>query len=183
MIIGANMLRKDGFKGVMTKHAFGVNRDNVFVGVDIKHVSNSPDQYFLESFEKEAKIPNLQNLFETPVAWSNQKFKLVEYPLFYEIEFDEIVFVARLVTLNVARKIKDGIDIFEYTLGFRKDVEGDNKDAIAAKKYLKYKEENEDGKKVLIEFDVKLTPAEEPAVTTRSAITDEKDTSDKESMF
>lgn len=172
------MLRKDGFKGVMTKHAFGVSRDNVFVSVDIKHVSNSPDQYFLESFEKEAKIPNLQNLFENPVAWSTQSFKLAEYPLFYEVEFDEIVFTARLVTLKVVKKIKDGIDIFEYTLGFRKDVEGDNKDAIAAKKYLKYKEENEEGKKVLIEFDVKLIPTDEPASTTRSAITDEKSAND-----
>lgn len=174
------MLRKDGFKGIMTKHAFGVSRDNVFVSVDIKHVSNSPDQYFLESFEKEANIPNFQNLFETPVAWSAQSFKLSEYPLFYEVEFDEIVFTARLVTLKVVRKIKDGKDVFEYTLGFRKDIEGENKDAIAAKKYLKYKQENEDGKKVLVEFDIKLVSTDEPASSTRSSIIDNTE-SDQES--
>lgn len=156
------MLRKDGFKGVMTKHTYGVTRDNVFVNIAIKHTSNHPNQYFLESFEKEAKLQNIDSLFQSPIEWDNLKIKLDEYPFYYEVEFDKIVFVARLMSIGVAKKIKDGISTFDYTLSFRKDVEGDNKDSITAKTYLKYKEENEDGKKVFVEFDVILTPTDAP---------------------
>jgi hypothetical protein len=66
------------------------------------------------------------------------------------------------MSVGVVKKVKGGISSFDYTLSFRKDVEGD-KDSIAAKTYLKYKQENEDGKKVLVEFDVKLVPTDPPA--------------------
>jgi hypothetical protein len=157
------MLRKEGFKGVMIKHNYGVTRDNVFVNIAVKHTSNHPNQYFLESFENEAKMTNIHSLFESPIEWDNLKLKLDDYPFFYEVEFDKIVFVARLMSISIVKKIKAGISSFEYTLAFRKDVEGDNKDSITAKTYLKYKEENEDGKKVLVEFDVILKPTDAPA--------------------
>ena len=68
------------------------------------------------------------------------------------------------MSIAITKKIKDGISSFDYTLSFRKDVDG-NKDSIAAKTYLKYKEENEDGKKVLVEFNVTLTPTDAPIST------------------
>lgn len=157
------MLSKDGFKGVMIKHNYGVTRDNVFVNIAVKHTSNQPIQHFLESFENETKMSNIKSLFESPIEWDNLKLKLDEYPFFYEVEFDEIVFVARLMSISIVKKVKAGVNSFEYTLAFRKDVEGDNKDSIAAKTYLKYKEENEDGKKVLVEFDVILKSTDAPA--------------------
>ena len=156
------MLGKEGFKGVMTKHTYGVTRDNVFVNIAIKHTSNYPKQHFLESFEKVAGLQNVDSLFSNPIEWDNIKLKLEEYPFYYEVEFDSIVFVARLMSVGVVKKVKGGISSFDYTLSFRKDVEGD-KDSIAAKTYLKYKQENEDGKKVLVEFDVKLVPTDPPA--------------------
>ena len=158
------MLQKDGFKGVMTKHTYGVTRDNVFVNIAIKHTSNQPNQHFLQSFEHETKMNNINSLFTSPIEWDNLKIKLEDYPFYYEVEFDSIVFVAMIMSIAITKKINDGISSFDYTLSFRKDVDG-NKDSIAAKTYLKYKEENEDGKKVLVEFNVTLTPTDAPIST------------------
>jgi hypothetical protein len=96
-------------------------------------------------------------------------FDVSDYePNYYHIEFDEIEFFARLNSIQVTRKTAEGIDTFDYTINFIKEVGADNSDAIVASTYLKHKEENEDGKMILMEYPVLVKIAEDPAKASAS---------------
>jgi predicted solute-binding protein len=73
------------------------------------------------------------------------------------VSFDEVDFDCDLTEIAVSRKIKNGAESFEYVLTFSKDVGLQNEDSAFVKTYLKYKEEDENGKKKIVEFDVNLT--------------------------
>lgn len=177
------MLRSSGFTATMTKHSFVVKNDNVFVCLAIKHTSIGDVQHFLESFEKELKTTNIDTIMSYPVRWSKTTIDTDDYDQYMEVEFADIVFVAKLTSINISRSTKDGSDVFDYILNFRKDVEGDNKDSITAKTYLKYKEENEDGKKVIVQFPVGMKLTEAPASAQKSTGKTTPDKSTPEEVF
>ena len=150
------------FQAVMTKYSH-VNKENqVFVIVAIKHVSEGDVQSFLDSFEKSVGTDNYKPLFSYPVRWKTIKIDTSDYEKnYFEVGFADFAFDAQLVEIAVVRKNKNGSDIFEYTMTFLKDVGNNNEDAIIASTYLKHKEENEDGKMVIQEFDVDLVLADQ----------------------
>lgn len=146
------------FYGVMTKHTHAFIDNEVFVKIGIKHTNVGDVQSFLSSIEDKLNIKNIKPLFAYPVRWKKLVIDTSDYEKnTFDVSFDEITFQATLNDIQISRKTKDGTDIFEYTLNFRKEVGVDNEDSVTAKTYLKYKEENEDGKMVIKEFPVELT--------------------------
>jgi len=146
--------------GIMTKHLHGKQDETVYSKVVIKHTNEGDVQSFINSFEKELGTNNYKQLFEFPVRWKKLSIDTSDYTKnYFLVEFDEIDFNAKLVDISISRKNKNGIDVFEYMLTFIKDVE--NGDTAIAVSYLNNKEENEDGKKVFVEYSVKLTLTEE----------------------
>lgn len=157
------------FNAVMTKHSFVVINNATMVEVALKYSNAGDVQSFMEPFERELKTTNIQNVFDYPVRWSKMTFDVSDYdPNYYHIEFDEIEFFARLTSIQVTRKTAEGIDTFDYTINFVKEVGADNSDAIVASTYLKHKEENEDGKMILMEYPVLVKLAEDPAKASAS---------------
>jgi hypothetical protein len=153
------MLNKD-WSGYMTKFGHAKKDETVCVTFTLKHVNEGEIQSFLNSFEKELATNNFKQLFEFPVRWKKLVIDTSDYEKrHFNVEFDEIEFKATLLEISITRKVKNGMDVFEYLLNFAKDVEVE--DATAAVTYLNNKEENEDGKKVLVEYPVTLTLSDE----------------------
>jgi hypothetical protein len=145
------------FLGVMTKHTHAYIDNEVFVKIGIKHTDVGDIQTFLSSFEEKLSATNVKSLFEYPVRWKKIVIDTSDYEKnTFLVGFDEIEFDAQLQEIHVTRKNRHGLDSFEYTLHFLKEVGRDNEDSTIAKTYLKYKEENEEGKLVIKEFPVDL---------------------------
>lgn len=152
------MLNKT-WDGVMTKFGHAKKDENVCVVLTLKHTNEGDVQNFLDSFEKELETNNFKQLFEFPVRWKKLSIDTSDYDKnYFSVEFDEIEFNAKLVEISVTRKTKNGIDTFDYLMTFIKEVE--TEDAVAAVTYLNNKEENEEGKMVIIQYPVKLSLSE-----------------------
>ena len=154
------MLNKT-WDGVMTKFGHAKKEETVCAVLTLKHTNEGDVQNFLDSFEKELETNNFKQLFEFPVRWKKLAIDTSDYEKnYFNVEFDEIEFNAKLVEISVTRKVKNGIDNFEYQMTFTKEVE--TEDAVAAVTYLNNKEENEEGKMVIVEYPVNLKLVEAP---------------------
>ena len=153
------MLNKH-WNGILSKFSLAKKGEHVCIVLSIKHTNEGDVQNFIDSFEKELGTDNYTQLFKYPVRWKKLVIDTSDYEKnTFDVEFDEVDFKAKLVEINVSAKRKNGIDVFEYVLNFVKDVE--TEDTTSAYTYLNNKEENEDGKKVLVEYDVKLSLSDE----------------------
>lgn len=161
------MLGKE-FRGILLKYTtVPPSGDNEpCVHVVIKHTSDGDVQTLMKHFEKGLDIntnhENFQGPFTYPITWSKIAFDVSDFrPNYYEIEFDEMIFHGRLQKIEVTQKREDGIGSFEYQFHFKKEInDGDSKMAYM---YLKHKEENEDGKKELVEYPVLINLVDEPS--------------------
>lgn len=154
------------FKGTLTKCSHFSKDNNVLVKFTVKHSEIGQVQFFLESIEKELKHKNIMSLFDYEVQWKSITLDASDWiKNYFVLDFDESQFDARLTEIKITRKSKQGSDHFDYIMTFQKELGANNQDSIFAKTYLNYKEEDENGKKIVILFDVNLTPTEEPKST------------------
>jgi hypothetical protein len=158
------------FNGILNKYTtMPPSGDNEpCVQVVIKHTNAGDIQSLMGHFEKALDTKNIQSVFAYPVMWSKMIFDVSDYhPNYYLVEFDEMEFNAKLQKIEVSKKLDEGIDVFEYNFHFKKEIsDGDSKNAYI---YLKHKEEDEDGKKVLVEYPVTINLADEPQDTSANA--------------
>lgn len=139
----------------MTKHLHAKSEDEVLSKVSIKHTNEGDVQNFLDSFEDILGTNNFKQLFTFPVRWKKMVIDTSDYDKNnFIIDFDEIQFNGKLIDISISRKYKNGSDIFEYVLTFSKEVEHEDIAIVVA--YLNRKEEDEDGKKITVEYNVKL---------------------------
>lgn len=151
------MLRENkAFAGILSKFESKAKDEKVDLAFEIKHTMEGDNQIFLSSFASKCNQENVDLYFRYPVLWksihieANYKFKM---------EFDEMEFEAILKGIKVRRAFRKGSEFFTYTLMFEKEVEQDHDLHFAT--YLNQKEENDQGKRVLVEYSVYLTPLEE----------------------
>lgn len=134
----------------------------------LKHTNVGDVQTLMGYFEKALDTTNIQSLFNYPVRWSKQEIDVSDYqPNYYLIEFDEVEINAKLQKIVITRKLDEGIDSFDYTFHFKKEME--EQDVKIAYIYPKHKEENEDGKKILVEYSTTINIAQEPTDTSTNA--------------
>lgn len=158
------------FNGTLTKHSHVCKDGKVLVKFSIKHSEVGEVQTFLQPIERELKYNNIMSLFDYEVQWKNLTIDSSDWiKRYFTVEFSDFKFEAFLTEVKITRKHKQGIDTFDYILTFQK--ESANDDTLFAQTYLNYKEEDENGKKITIMFDVNLTPAEEP----KTAVTNSND--------
>ena len=156
------MLNKT-IKSMLTKYTTlppSSKKEEASIQFVIKHSNSGDVQELMTTFEKGLKTENIQSVFKYPIMWSHISFDVSDYePNMYKIEFDEMVLEAKLVKIDVSRKTKDGIDDFEYNFHFNKPISDD--DGKMSYIYLRRKEENDEGKKSYVLYDVKIELAEE----------------------
>jgi hypothetical protein len=158
------------FRGILTKYTnIPPSGDNEpCVQIVIKHTNYGDIQRLMGHFEKALDTTHIQNVFAYPVMWSKMTFDVANYhPNYYLVEFDEMEFHARLQKIEVTKKNVEGIDSFEYNFHFKKEIS--DEDGKTAYIYLKHKEEDDDGKKVLVEYPTTINLADEPQDTSANA--------------
>ena len=142
----------DLFTGHLSKFGAKVVDEDVFIEFGITHISkNEPDQDFLDNFSDEFNN-NVSKCLNNP-EWDNIKFTKVIPGL--NIKFDTMDIKATLQTIKITQKETTNDLIFKYDLTFIKKQDKDADTWFAT--YLKHKDEDEDGKKYLTEYDVEIT--------------------------
>lgn len=151
-----------GFQGTLSKFAYKNKGDGPSeVHLLVKHTSEGEIQNFLDDLEKIFNRENIKSLFLVPLHWDKAVINKSGMGFPVSLTFDEVEFDALLTTITVNRKFKQGVESFEYSMLFEKEVDADNLDKVLVTEYLNTKHENEDGKKVLTMFQVKLKRAED----------------------
>ena len=141
----------DIFTGILAKFGAKVIEEDVYAEFVITHTSrNEPDQDFLDSFDEEFGT-NWSKCLNNP-QWSNIKFSTSHE---VTVKFDAMEFKANLSEVKISQKETAGELVFKYDLVFYKKPEKDQD--LAFQSYLKHKEEDENGKKHLVEYDVELS--------------------------
>ena len=141
----------DLFTGHLSKFGAKVVDEDVYIEFNITHVSkNEPDQTFLNEFSEELGN-NINECFKYP-EWDNIKYS-VNIPL--NIKFDVMELKATLQTLKITQKETTNDVIVKYDMTFLKKQDKDADTWFAT--YLKHKDEDDDGKKYLTEYDVEIT--------------------------
>jgi len=143
-------LLNDLFTGHLSKFGAKVVEEDVYIEFVITHISkNEPDQIFLDNFSEE--LGNSINTCLKNPEWDNIKYS-VNVPL--HVKFDLMELKASLQTIKITQKETTEDLIFKYDMTFfkKQDKEADTWFAT----YLKHKEEDEDGKKYLVEYDVTI---------------------------
>jgi len=141
----------DVFTGFLSKFGAKVIEEDVYAEFVITHTSrNEPDQEFLNSYDEEFGT-NWSKCLNNP-QWSNIKF-----PASHDVsvKFDEMEFNAAFSELKISQKETNGELVFKYDLVFYKKP--DKEKDLAFQSYLKHKEEDDSGKKHLVEYDVELS--------------------------
>ena len=142
----------DMFTGHLSKFGAKVVDEDVYVEFVITHISkNEPDQDFLDNFSEE--FANNANRSLTNPQWDNVKFGYVIPQL--DIKFDSMEIVADLQAIKISQKDTEKDLIFKYDLVFLKKQEKDIDTWFQS--YLKHKDETDEGKKVITEYDVEIT--------------------------
>lgn len=145
------------FLGVLKKYENVRIDGNVCVKIVIKHINESSIQAFLTPFAKKLGVSKIENLFECPVRWKKMVIDTYDYTKkTYDVTFGQVEFTADLNEIGISRKLVDGTDVFEYSLHLEKDISTDHLDRLVAEAYLNYREENEAGREVFKEFDVRM---------------------------
>ena len=153
------MFRSHGFESQLTKYNFmkPVESEPNNVSLTIEYVSDDEKQIFLESLETVLNVKNVYKAFRDPIRWNSISFK---DDILHDVNivFDEVTFKAKLVSIAVTRKFKSNGDIaYIYKMTFEKEVGDGNEDTLIPLAYLGAIEMDEDGKKIHIKYNTKLT--------------------------
>ncbi len=157
-------LLNDMFTGHLSKFGAKVQGDaGVFVEFSLTHVSkNEPSQDFLDNLAK-YKQNNIDRLLaDGDPDWDDvklsEKVNVDDIKLAFNTgneEGEAIELTAQLVSLKMSFREKvDSIE-YKYVMTFLKRQEQDIDTFFAT--YLKYKDFNENGKRVLVNYDIELT--------------------------
>lgn len=156
------MLKENGFEAVLTKIGTKskADIDKVVIDFSIRHVSEYEKQSFLDTYETKCGIANINCLFEYPVQWKSLN---LEANYIFKLDFDEVEDIhCVLKSIKVKRKIPTKLgqsESYTYDLSFEKEIESGDEDWFFAS-YLNRKEEDENGKKILIKYHVNMVPVE-----------------------
>jgi len=154
---GYNMINENkAFGGVLSSVSSKAVEENVVMAFNIRHVAEGEVQAFLNSYESKTVASNIKALFNNPVQWKSIN---LEVDMGFTVEFDSIEFSATLKEIKIARAYKKGSEFFTYNLSFTKETDPDTDQIFQT--YLNQKDEDEDGKKHLINYSVFLTPKAE----------------------
>ena len=138
------------FPAHLSKFGATVKNEDVKVEFVITHISkNQSEQDFLCSYD-DAFGTNLSD-FVNGATWDNIKFTQANE---LDIKFDEMNLKAQLVGIKITQKETEDEVLFKYDLTFLKQQDKDVDTYLAT--YLKRKEENEDGKSKIVEYDVEI---------------------------
>ena len=141
----------DLFTGHLSKFSAKVVDEDVYIEFGITHVSkNEPNQTFLDNFSEE--LGNSINTCLTNPEWDNIKYS-INIPL--NIKFDVMELKASLQTIKITQKETTDDIIFKYDMIFLKKQDKDADTWFAT--YLKHKDEDDEGKKYLTEYDVEIS--------------------------
>lgn len=142
--------------GVLKKYDPIRVESGIVIKAVIKHVDHSSTQTFLNDLSKKLSL-GLEPLFTFPVRWDKIRFRTDDYERkTFDVSFGEIDFTCNLESIAISRKFVDGADIFEYSLEFNKEPSKDTTDNLITEAYLNYKEEDENGKMKVVEFEVDM---------------------------
>ena len=142
----------DLFTGHLSKFNAVLVDGDVYVEFCITHISkNELDQNFLDNFSEE--LGNNVNRCLNDPQWDNIKFTQIIPNL--KIKFDVMDLVGTLQSIRITQKETSSDVSFKYDLVFLKKQESEKDTHFAT--YLKHKDEDEDGKKFLTEYDVEIT--------------------------
>jgi len=150
----------DTFKSRLSRLSSKKEEDQVVQEFVLTHVSTETVQMFLQSLD-EAYGLYLRHIFTTDkINWKKVVFD-VRIP-FLDISFDALKMNATLVGINVSHKETKEDEIFKYDLVFHKQHDPEI-DSVFAITFLNRKEENEeDGKKVFLEYDTEIKKGSPP---------------------
>ena len=142
----------DVFTAHLSKFSAKVVDEDVYIEFGITHVSkNEFDQVFLDNYSD--AMGNTVNKCLNDPEWDNIKF--TQYVPNMSIKFDVMEFNATLHTIKISKKETAEDIIFKYDLIFLKKQDKDDDTFFAT--YLKHKDEDDDGKKYLTQYDVEMT--------------------------
>jgi len=128
---------------------------DIFIKILIKHSNHGGVQTFLNDFSKKLSL-DLEPLFVFPVRWDKISFSTKDYGRkTYNITFESETFTANLDKISISRKLIDGTDIFDYSMEYSKEPSIDILDKLMVEAYLNYKEEDENGKKHVVEYAIR----------------------------
>jgi len=143
----------DMFTGQLSKFSAKVVDEDVVVMFTITHISkNEPDQNFLDNFAEEY-ASNINRCLTNP-EWDSIKFSKTIPSM--KIKFDAMDIVATLDEIKITQKETPKDMIFKYDLTFLKKQDKEIDTYLAT--YLNHKEEDEDGKKCLTEYEIEIAP-------------------------
>lgn len=148
-------LINDLFTGILTDFKPLVTTDgDVVKKVVLTFTSrNEPNQDFLQGFDDEFQT-DIEAHFRNP-QWDNIKFSHVIPGLTVRFDGDAVQFEAKMVELKVTQKDTPKDLIFKYDMVFHKEQDKDLDTFF--ENYIKHKEEDEDGKMYLVEYDIEIT--------------------------
>ena len=166
------MLRSSGFNATLDKMGSLVKRISkateetvTKTQIKIKVLANGDAQYFLKSFQEKTNIPNIQSLFDDPVAWDKVGISLKDYDgTNFAITFADVEFDGTVTRIDVSRKNKDGIDKFTYILTVEKD-EDSKIDSVLSNQYLRRLTRDINDKVIPEEFVVVMKQNESQSTT------------------
>lgn len=141
------------FKSRLSKLSSKKKDDNVVQEFVLTYVSEKPVQDFLAPLDETYEM-YLRHVFTSNrIEWKRVQFDI--YIPLLEITFDSLKMQADLVGINVFRKINKESETFKYDIIFNKGHDPEI-DSIFAITYLNRKEENQDGKKVFLEYNTNI---------------------------
>ena len=131
------------FSSILTKHVIK-GGTTPYVEFALQINGNRQD-YFLEDFFSEMKIEGYGFLY------SNQNYKSVKVEIIktLRIHFNGIVFDGQLNSISIMKKDDD----VKYVLNFIKEINATDQ---VISMFVKFKEENDEGKEVIREFDTQI---------------------------
>jgi hypothetical protein len=138
------------FKSRLSKLSSKKKDDNVVLEFVLTHTSEETVQDFLSSLDTAYNL-SLRHPFTSDVInWKRITFD-VSIPLLV-VEFESLKMNAILLGINVVRREVEGGEVFKYDLIFNKSHDPDI-DSVFAITFLNRKEEDENNKKVFLEYD------------------------------
>ncbi len=143
------MLKKP-FKSRLSKLSSKKKDESVVQEFVLTYSSEEGVQNFLQSLDDSFETSLRHPFTSDRIEWKRISFEIA-VPLL-EIKFDSLKMNAMLFGINVTRKVIPEGESFKYDLIFHKNHDPDT-DSVFAITYLNRKEENDEGKKVFLEYE------------------------------
>ncbi len=143
------------FKSRLSRLSSKKDGDQVVQEFVLTYVSMDVVQMFLQSVDEKYEMFLRHAFITDTINWKSIVYD-IRIP-FLNIEFDALKMTATLVGISISRKSTKEGEVFKYNLIFHKEHDP-SIDSVFAITFLNRKEEDEDGKKVFLEYDTTITP-------------------------